>query len=70
MPTVAATAPKISEFFRQSRVSLRISAPHWFIVKLPASSSDLPTSTLKEVTRIVAKGTATAMTANSAVAAA
>ena len=57
MPTVAVTAPKIRLFFRQSSVSWREKiSVHWPKVKLPGSVRLLPTSTLKEVVRMVAKG--------------
>ena len=37
---------------------------HWPKVKLPSANSDLPTSILNEVVRMVAKGMSTTMTAN------
>ena len=65
MPMVAVITPKIRLFFRQFIVSVREKMVfHWLKVKFSASKSDLPTSILNEVVRIVAKGISTTMMAN------
>ena len=65
IPTVAVTTPKIRLFFRQLMVSEREKMVcHWVRVKFSESKRDLPTSILKEVVRMVAKGISTTIMAN------
>lgn len=64
MPMVAVITPKIRLFFRQFIVSVAEKMVfHWLKVKF-RTKSDLPTSILNEVVRIVAKGISTTMMAN------